>query len=254
MTARMRFPTLLGVLAMVSACVDKITGPVLAPEPDRIAVTVTGATLMSSVGDTIAIEANVFDAGTTRIDGRALVWRVEPAGVMVDLGNGVFRAAGNGEARIIVALRDGVPDVRPTGYTVRQIADTIEVQVAQVATQLALASADTMFYSLGATRQLVTTLSDARGNTIPDTFARATWSSSDSTKVRVDATGRATSVGDGNATLRATFGSFERSVRFAVDAVIPLRQCVSVVVSGGAVESCSATLQLHVTERSGGSN
>jgi hypothetical protein len=236
-------------LALVPAasCVDRIVGPAGERIPERVLLQVTGAQQMASLGDSIRVAVRVLDRDGVDIEGVPFVYSVSVPGVLESLGGGIFRAIGNGSARIIVQLSADVPRTLPDGYALVRVADSVSVGVSQIAAQLAVQPFDSTFWSLGATRQLSAVLSDARGNTIPGSLASVAWQSADSTVARVDSAGRVTAVSDGTTILHGAYSALSGQVPVRVSAKIPVNKCVTYVVAGQLIQRCAA-VELVVTE------
>ncbi len=147
----------------------------------------------------------VFRAGLATVDGDSisgvsLAWMsLNPEVATVD-GSGVVTAIQEGSARIVVGVLN--------------LADTADVQVLRVPSVVRLTADTALITELGATVQLGATVVDGGGVTL--STAPVTWTSSDTSIVRVSSTGTVTSVGQGVATVTARSDAAGASARIRV--------------------------------------
>ena len=82
------------------------------------------------------------------------------------------------------------------------------------ATAITLSASTVVLYALGATSQLVATVTDQHGGSMSG--ASVSWSSSNGSVATVDGSGLVTAIGNGNATIRATASAITGSVDVTV--------------------------------------
>ncbi|MBX7119812.1 MAG: Ig-like domain-containing protein [Gemmatimonadaceae bacterium] len=223
---------------LLASCSDGPTGPAKVT-PGSVVLTTGGATTLTSLGDSLTVTVRVLDTKGLPVSGLAFSYASSAPGVVVALGNGVFRAVGNGTADLIVTLDQPVRR-RVNGVTeLVRLADTIPVQVQQVPVQLTVAAFDSLFWSELVTRTATATLADARGNAVPGVLARPQWTSADTAVARVDSTGRVTAAGDGATTVTASYGALVRVLPVRVSARIPMSRCVQFSAAGTPGQACA---------------
>lgn len=129
---------------------------------------------ITSVNDTLRLSATAYDAAGAPIsDPARVVWSSQQPGI-ASVDRGLVRAQSRGTA-FIVASMDGA-------------ADTVAVEVRNDAVTMTLSPADTALGYIGESALLRARAFNALGAEITD--ATFTWSSSDTTTVAVDASGR----------------------------------------------------------------
>ncbi|HEX6630462.1 MAG TPA: hypothetical protein VF048_05200 [Gemmatimonadaceae bacterium] len=255
MTFRFPLPRMyrsLAGLLLAASCVLTACSPddVLAPqgaEPATVTLTASRATL-ASLGDSVVLTPGVRDRDGRAVDGARLRWSASPAGIVEPDGEGVYRAVGNGRVTIVAALDPGETGVRPAGYWVGPIADTVVVEVRQRAVALALLPVDTTFRTLGAQRQLRVQVTDARGHPLRDEPPPLTWQSTDSTVVAVDSAGVARSFTQGTARITVHAEGLDGAAVFTVDPRLPHTSCMVYAQRGESREAC-VTLEFVLRER-----
>lgn len=229
--------TMMAVLLV--SCGDSPTGPAKTRTPERLALEVRGNVSMSSLGDSISLSVRVLDAAGRQIDGLPLEYYVTGTGVMESLGNGLFRATGNGNAWLVAKTLNDVPRPQAGGLALVRIADSVAVTVSQVPAALAVQPFDTIFYALGLTRQASAMLSDARGNAVPGALAKVDWSVGDSTIVGADSLGRITARGDGATQITATYAALRKQWSVTVSATFSVSKCVTFLVGASSEQRCA---------------
>ena len=153
----------------------------------NVAVTPAATTLVS-LGATGQLSASTVDAVGRPLSGRAVQWSSSNDSIATVTADGLVTAVAEGSATITA--------------TSEAASGTASVTVAQAAATLAVAPADTTLTALGQTLQLATTGQDANNN--PIASPRVAWMSSNGAAVSVDASGLATAVRNGTATITAT--------------------------------------------------
>ena len=135
-----------------------------------------------------------YDSGGTALAGTAVVWRSLNPGLvaMIDSTTGQSQTLAVGVARLQMrSVATGVMD-------------TLRVRIRQVPDSVAV-SPPTNILPIGDTIFLTVTAYDS--NAVAMTAAQFTWSSSDSSRVRVNSAGRAIGIGYGAVTVTATTAS-----------------------------------------------
>jgi hypothetical protein len=169
---------------------------------------------LTAWGDSVRLSAAaVFATGDT-LPNVLIQWASLDTSVAKVDEQGVVVARTDGTARI--TARSG--SLSDTG-TVRILAAGISIQVSPAGANIPIGSA----------RQYAVTIVDRRGNTITRSV---TWTSSDTTVLRIDANGLARSVGIGTATVRATAGTLRGEVPASGVPAAPTVQNMVAVVTG----------------------
>jgi uncharacterized protein YjdB len=157
--------------------------------PARVAEVVVspGAPTVASLGDTVRLAATPKDDGGNPLLDRKVTWSTSDTTIITIDTTGLVKAVRNGSA-FVAAATGGI--VGSATVTVKQVAAAITLNV------------DTLrFASLGETALVTAVAKDARDNVMRTSFA---WRSSDTSRVRIDSTGLATSVAGGTASLTAS--------------------------------------------------
>lgn len=161
----------------------------VAQEVATVRVTPNADTLRA-LGDTARLTGRALDANGHVVQDATLGWSSSDEAVVSVDGSGLVTAAGNGRAT--VTAQSG------------PVAGSADFTVEQQATAVQISPADTTLYALGDTVRLTAAGVDANGNAVGDDAERFTWISTDETVVTVNASGLATAMGSGSATIRAT--------------------------------------------------
>lgn len=230
--------TLLAAAVTLTACAGQ---DVVAPSQSRVAritVAANASTPLTSLGDTVVLTHTALDADGNPVSGARLRWSVRPAGIIHEDSDGVFRAIGNGQATIVAELDPSQAGVRPAGYYVGQLSDSVVVTVRQIAARITLAPVDTVFGLLGSSRQLHAQVTDARGNALLDGPPQLLWHSADTTVVTVDSAGMVRSRGQGSAHVTVQAAELTGVIGFSVDARMPYTSCMVFAERQRTVQSC----------------
>jgi hypothetical protein len=215
-----------------------------------VALTLEGPATLTSLDDTARVRARVLDAAGRELDGSALRWSVRPGGAIAPDGAGIYRAVGNGRATVVAEIDVGETGVRPDGYWASRVADSVVVDVRQRAARLALAPADTGFWTLGAVRRLAVRVTDARGHALLDGPPPLTWRSADAAVVAVDADGVVRSVAEGVSRVTVQAGDLAGATTFTVSPRRPHTSCAAFTQRRQARQTC-VTLDFVMREREG---
>ena len=189
-----------------------------------VAVTPTAASL-TALDDTTRLTARALDAGGRAIAGKTFAWGSSDAGIAAVGASGLVTAMANGAATI-TATSDGV-------------AGTAAVTVAQAVATIIVTPDSASLNVVGGTVRLAATAKDARGHAIAG--QAFTWSSSDSSIVTVDASGVATAVSTGKATVTATASGKGGS---AAVTVAQKAASVTLTPAAASLAALGATIQL----------
>ena len=147
---------------------------------------------LTALRDTHQLTATVIDRLGATITGADATWESSDEGVATVSDMGLVTSVANGTATITAAYST--------------VSGTAAVTVAQVASDLVLASNEIELTAIGATSQLtVESVTDANGEEIDD--PEVTWTSSDSEVATVSSSGLVTAVADGEANVTASSGS-----------------------------------------------
>ena len=177
----------------VAAAADGVTGQselvVVVPAPTTVAVTPETAEL-TSLGQEVQLAVEVRDQIGRALADIDVSWSSDDASVATVDSAGLVTAVGMGATRVTATAGDATG---AAAVTVMQSAGSVIVSPA----------ADTI--APGDTLRLGAEAFDANGHTVAG--AAFTWSSSDASVARVDASGLVRGVGEGTATITATVGS-----------------------------------------------
>jgi alpha-tubulin suppressor-like RCC1 family protein len=171
----------------------------------------------AALGETQNFGAVAKDASGNTISGLTFAWSSSAPAVATVDSRGVVTAVGNGTATV-TAGTGGVSG--SAAMTVSQVVVAVQPE------------AEVGLTALGATHQFSVEATDSRGH--PVTGQTFTWVSSDTDVATIDATGLATAVGNGSATITATTGGISGSVTLTVS-----QTPVGVVVTPG-IDTLSA--------------
>jgi len=224
----------LGAIAVTAGLVGLACTDGLTDLGTQLTITVTPAvSTLASLGEQVQLGAKVdVTSGATP----SPVWLTRNVDVAAVGDDGRVRAVGNGETWIVALVdANGV-----------KASDSARIVVSQVPVDLRVeTSVDTLTW-FGQTTRLVAVARDARGNPVAD--ARIAWSSSDSTRARVDSGGVVTALADGDATILASAGPASANLTLAV-----AQQVATVTVAPAAVATIvNATQQFTATAKDAG--
>lgn len=226
-THRMRGLLLTLSLGLAACANDRVAGPD-GGGLGRVSLDAAGPTTLASLGDTIAITPRAMSRAGVPIDVGVIAMRLSAPGILEDVGNGRFRAVGNGQVTIRASVDTALSGVVSGGYYVAGAADSVVVTVQQVAVSLTmLASIDSIFHAVGELRQLPVQLADARGNPLLNGTPPVTFSAADSGVVRFDGTGTLRSVKDGTTQVLARSGTLVAARTFLVRATRQHTSCMT---------------------------
>ncbi len=182
----------------VAAAADGVTGQselvVVVPAPTTVAVTPETAEL-TSLGQEVQLAVEVRDQIGRALADIDVSWSSDDASVATVDSAGLVTAVGMGATRVTATAGDATG---AAAVTVMQSAGSVTVSPA----------ADTI--APGDTLRLGAEAFDANGHTVAG--AAFTWSSSDASVARVDASGLVRGVGEGTATIGSAVGTSEITV------------------------------------------
>ena len=203
-------------------------------QPVRVDVSPSTASL-SSVGQTVQLAAEAFDANGHAITGINFDWTSSNESVAT------VDAAG-----LVTARRPGNADIAAAAGGVRASAE-VTVSVEAVALSVS-PSAHTMF-SVGDTLRLEAEVLDAQGNAIPG--ISVTWASENSGIATVDMAGLVTSVRTGSTNIYAEAGALADS---AAISVAQLAVGVDLTPEKDTLQTVGDTLRLTAVARDANGN
>lgn len=229
-----RVRRILGVLAapLCAACSDA-TAPA-APVPTSLTVSV-GSVTFSALGRAEQLTVTVRDQNGQAMSGVAVQWTSSASAVATVTSTGLVTAVGNGAATISVSAGQAV--------------QSVSVAVAQAAASVVLVQDSIVLQAPGDTASLAAEVFDAEDFAVSS--PTITWSSSDTTVVRVSTNGVLTAVESGTVTITATSGG---ALAQAIAHVVPELTLVAVSPTSvsGQVNS-QVTLSVQVTDLLGAS-
>ena len=249
MSHHSRVLVLLAAAVTLTACAGQ---DAVAPSQSRVAritLATNAATPLTSLGDTVVLTRAAVDADGNPVSGVRLRWSVSPAGIIHEDSDGVFHAIGNGQATVTAELDPTQSGVRPAGYYVGHLSDSVVVTVRQIAARITLTPVDTLFATLGASRQMQVQVTDARGNPLLDGPPSLLWHSADSSVVTVDSAGIVRSRGEGSASVTVQAAELTGVIGFSVKAQMPYTSCMVFAQRQHTVQSC-VTIDFTMRERS----
>lgn len=186
------------VTAMSGSATGSTTVTV-AQRPAQIDVS-PDATTFESIGDTVRLAAEAFDANGNPVADVGLAWASEDDGVATVDATGLVNATGAGTANITAAAGGA------TG--------TAAITVDQVIVEMDVMPAATTLFSLGDTLRLVAAGVDANGYAVA--ALSVTWMSENDAVASVDADGLVTAVRTGSTDIFAETGEFRDSAGVTV--------------------------------------
>ena len=156
--------------------------------------------LIEALTDTVRVTAQVVDRRSQALASILPAWSTENSSVAT------VSAAG-----LVTGMGTGTTTLRATHAS---FSTPVTIVVVQRPVAIELSTATLSFASLTDTGTVRAIVRDSRGIAIPSSVLL--WSSSDTTKVRVNTSGRATSVANGTATITAAVGTLSRPVGVTV--------------------------------------
>ena len=215
------------------ACGDGTTEPTpYSPEPTTITVSPATAELVA-LDATVQMSAEVKDQNGWVMAGATVTWASSATAVATVDASGLVTAVANGTATITA--------------TAGQASGTATVTVAQAVSSVTAVPAEANFAALGDTLRLTAEAFDANGHTVAG--AEFSWETNDDAVATVDATGLATAVANGTATITATAGEASGT------ATVTVAQAVSSVTvapdSATVVEGDTLRLAATATDANG---
>ena len=205
--------------------------------PTRLSLAV-GSIQLASLGDSAVVRPQVYDQHGLVMAGVPMQWTLSTDGVLEPLGDGSFRAVGNGDVTIRATVNLGPTGVRPDGYWANALTATAKVRVEQRAVRLQVAPVDTAFTTINALRRLMVTVSDARGNPIRQLTESVQFRTTEPEIVNVDPTGGVWSRKLGVARVFASYGELGASVMFTVDPRLAHTACMVYAKRRRATQDC----------------
>lgn len=195
-------PRVLAVVILLAGCADAIgTEPLDQPTLDSAntyggavaSVTVTPGTASGTVGESAQFTAIAKDGRGRTLSGRTVTWTSANTAVVTVTASGLATAVGGGSTTIRATVGGvvGTASVSVTGAVITIGSVTV--------------SPGSVTRGVGDTAQFVAVVKDGSGSTLSG--VTVVWSSSDTTILRVDATGRATAVRSGTAYVVAGAGT-----------------------------------------------
>ena len=166
----------------------------------RISLSHSAVTL-TSLGDTILINAVVLDSNDTPIEGFTVSWSSSRPSVASVSSGGQVMAESVGMAEITASAGN--------------LRASVTVEVIQIAARIALSPTSATLTSPGETVRITAMVWDGNDRVIPG--ATVDWSSSDSSVATVSGTGVVRAVSNGNVRIRAMAGGVSRTIIVRVE-------------------------------------
>ena len=240
------------VQATAGAATDVVSIQVL-PAIYKVVVEPTPARA-NALGEELTFLAWVLDTDENPIDGEAVTWTVDDAGVLENLGGGGFRSVGEGTAQITA-----------TSVSEPSLSGTATVEVEQIPVRVDVTPAADTLEAVGETSQFSAEAFDENDNPISSaTFA---WGSDNPAVVTVDPTGLATAQGGGETEIWAEVmdaaagaGTEAQGVEGGLGIygkatiVVDLPLTLSLAPTDAVLPSIGATVQMIATGTDGSGN
>ena len=160
-----------------------------------------GADTLVALGDTVRLSAEALDANGHAVADVEFAWSSADESVVTVDATGLATAVGNGTTSVAAS--------------VESVTGTAEVTVDQRPVEVRMSPPADSLGALGDTVRLSADAFDANGHGVAD--AEFTWASGDTLVVTVDATGLATAVGRGSASVTATTGEVSGGATVTVE-------------------------------------
>lgn len=228
---------LVAVGTLLTACQSDTT---LAPTdavPARLTLTTNVGTPLASFGDSAIVQSRVVDGNGNVMTGVPLRWTVRAGGALELLATGVYRAARNGQATIVVQLDPSYTGVKPAGYFADLLMDSVTIAVQQQPARIVPLVTDTVFTLLGSSRTFRVQVADARGNIMTSGWS-AQWQSGNPGIATVDSTGTVRVSGNGVAPVSVRVGTASWATTMSVNATRPHVSCMRYRQRRAAREQC----------------
>ncbi len=214
----------------MSACADATSPPV----PTSLVVSQANVAF-AALGLSEQLTVTVRDQNGQPMSGVATIWTSSASAVATVTSSGLVTAVGNGTATITVS--------------VGQATQSLPVSVTQAAASVVLLQDSVVLQAPGDTTSLAAEVFDAEGFAL--SVPTVTWSSSDTTIVRVSAAGKLTAVATGAVTITAASGGASAQASARVVPRLTLLAVSPTSVSGPV--NTQVTLSVQVTDLLGAS-
>ncbi|HEX7243689.1 MAG TPA: Ig-like domain-containing protein, partial [Longimicrobiaceae bacterium] len=226
--------TALDALIMLSYVVGKDVSRYPLGKP-LVDVSVTPTSVTVPLGGNTQLRARVAGG----VADSAVIWRSDDASVAAVSASGIVTGIASGTTSVTALSRADTTRRASAAVTVTGTGPgTVSV------------SPDTATLAVGATRQLTATVRNAAGNPVPG--ATVTWASSDTLVARVSATGLATAVAPGVASVTATSGGRSGGATLTVRTASLVPAAYAVTTSTpDPVAGSTATLQAQLVDSAG---
>lgn len=212
---------------------DSGTGP---PPPAAVAsVEVTTPSTSLTAGQTMQLSVVVKGASGNALSGRTVSWSSDKEGVATISTSGLVTGVASGD----VSIR----------ATVENHSGQITLAILPIPVAAVTVSPDTATVQAGATVQLNATPKDASGN--PLTGRAVVWSSSDTTRASVSASGQATAMTEGSVTITA---ASEGKSGTAQVAIVPVPVATLTISPDSAQIQIGGTQQFTATAKDASGN
>jgi len=183
-----------GALTTSVAVTVTVTPASIVVSPDAVALT--------SLGERVAITADVRDGNGEPIAGAGVVWAsTDPA--VVTVVDGVLTSTGVGGTEVVA--------------TAGSVADTVSVTVIQEPASILVSPSSVVLNGIGDMLTLDAAILDAGGSPIPGEVI--TWATSDPGIVTVSSAGSLTAAGQGQASVEAASGALSTTVWVTVTSI-----------------------------------
>jgi len=197
-------------------------------------VSITAPASSVEAGKTLLLTASAKSTTGVVLPGKAFAWRSSSDAIATVAPDGMVTGRSPGQA-MITAETGGKKAEFPVTVTPVPVATVVVAQ-------------DTAPLAVGATRQLTATTRDAAGGTL--TGRTVTWSSSDTLRAKVSATGLVTATGPGRVTITATSEGRSGTASFTVFTPRAARVDLSPLFTTVSVGS-TATVRATATDSAG---
>lgn len=170
----------------------------ISQDPDALAI-LASPDPMNALGQIRSLEAEITDRNGFTIPGAPVTWTSLDEEVAVVGADGIVEGVGVGTTEVVA--------------TSGSLADTVEVQVRQVAASVTV-SPDLLEMSVGDVSDLMAAAADSNGFAIPD--PEVVWGSLDPSVASVDGEGTVTAQGEGETSILAVLDGVDGSAQVVV--------------------------------------
>jgi uncharacterized protein YjdB len=227
----------LDVNAVFGGLSNVATGVTSTPQAVPASVSVSPSSLSVPVGSTGQLAATVKDANGNVLPNSCVTWSSSNTAIATVSTGGLVTGVAAGSANVVANCQG---KTALAAVTVTALVQSPPPPPTPVATTIAVSPLSGAV-TVGGTQQFAATVKDQNGNVMSG--LTISWSSSNSAVASVNASGLATGVSAGSATIKAAYGTLSASASLSVAAPAPVATTISVSPASASV-TVGATQQL----------